>query len=374
MTFTISRQQLTAELTLLSAALKKKETLPILSYVKLEFQGTRLTQTATNLNVTLTSELGLLAGSNPESYCLPLRQLSQLIKLFDGDEVHLTTRANSRIEVKCGSSRHLLPSQPEAEFPDVDRATLTEAITINSERLTLMLEHISFAVLVPQGDLRQSEQRFTGIAVTLSDNELTVAATNKLRLAIARTKVTGPEFSVIIEAQAADILRGFEGEVQLGLMDNFFIAKCGPRQLITRIFMDKPFDWKAMFPIDYAHQVELQSEPLAKALRRALVTGRESARFVIDGLKWTLSGDTLAIESKGGDSGKSDERLAITCPSLNGSSLAFGVNGASLLEYLSLTEKTLCQFSEGKSVIRFTPVTAKEFEYEFLANTVNLRW
>lgn len=374
MTFIVSRQQLAAELTLLSAALEKKETLPILSYVKLEFQGTRLTLTATNLNVTLTSELSLLAGSNSESYCLPLRQLSQLIKLFEGDEVHLTTRASQRIEVKCGSSKHLLPSQPEVEFPDVDRATLTEATTISSERLSPMLDHVSFAVLVPQGGLRQSEQRFTGIAVTTSNGELTVGATDKRHLAIARTRAEGPEFSIIIEAQAADILRGFEGEIQLGLTDNFFIAKCGPRQLITRIFMDKPFDWKAMFPIDYVYQVELQSEPLAKALRRALITGKESARFVVDGLKWTLSGDTLAIESKGGDAGKSHEQLSIQCSSLNGSSLALGVNGASLLEYLSLTDKTLCQFSEGKSVIRFTPIAAKEFEYEFLASTVNLRW
>lgn len=375
MTFIVSRQQLVTELALLSAVREKKDTLPALSHVLMETGSDALLKlTVTNLNETLISnKVAVLSGSDPETCCVPLRQLSQLIKLLDGNEVKLTILSSGRLEVKSNQSKHILPTLKVEEFPETDSAKV-ETFPIAASLLGPMLSHVLFAKLVPSGDLRLTEQKFTGIHLTLKDNELTIAGTDRLRLAIARCKVNGPDFSIVVDAQGAEVLQGFEGEVKIGASESFFVAESEGHKLVSRTFSDKPFDWKAMFPVDYAHQVELQSEPLAKALRRALVTGKESARFVIDGLKWTLSGDMLAIESKGGDSGKSDEQLAIQCPSLNGSSLALGVNGASLLEYLSLTEKTLCQFSEGKSMIRFTPVTAKEFEYEFLANTVNLRW
>lgn len=375
MTFIVSRQQLSNELTLLSTVREKKDTLPALSHVLMETSNNALLKlTVTNLNETLISnKVSVLSGSDPQTCCIPLRQLSQLIKLLDNDEVKLTVLSNGRLEVKSNRSKHILPTLKVEEFPETDSAKVG-TLPIAASLLEPMLSHVLFARLVPSGDLRLTEQKFTGIHLTLKDNELTIAGTDRLRLAIARCKVSGPDFSVVIDVQGAEVVQGFEGEVKIGASESFFVAESEGRRLISRTFNDKPFDWRAMFPVEYQHQIELPTEPLLKALRRTLLTGKESARFVIDGLKWTLSGDTLAIESKGGDAGKSEEEISITCPSLNGSSLVLGVNGASLLEYLSLAEKTFCQFSEGKSVIRFTPAVAKEFEYEFLANTVNLKF
>jgi hypothetical protein len=53
------------------------------------------------------------------------------------------------------------------------------------------------------------------------------------------------------------------------------------------------------------------------------------------------------------------------------------MNGSQVIDYLSLDvagEKTRVEITEGSHVIRLSPVAAREFEYEYLVNTIGLRW
>jgi DNA polymerase III sliding clamp (beta) subunit (PCNA family) len=376
---TIPRQDLLAELALLQTAISKYATMPVLQTVRVE-AGENLRLTASSIDVTLTSELPLPGLVNePESFCVPIKPLAQLVALFEKDEVTLEVMDTGRIKVQCGRSKHMLPYFPASEFPEPD-AVVAETVTIKGELLSAMLNHTAFAVFALANDVRASDAKFTGLHWTLTDGRLTIAATNKLRLAIARTPLAGSDFAVITPQQVIPALRRFStGDVEIGVSanNNLMLVRAGNRLLTMRLLVDKPLDWVSLFPAKYDHAAEVETSVLADSLKRALVTSDDKPSFVINGLKWQVGGDELHIESRESDHGKSEESLLITCPSLNGNAITIGINGTQVVDYLSLDvagEKTRVEITEGSHVIRLSPVAVKEFEYEYLVNTIGLRW
>jgi DNA polymerase sliding clamp subunit (PCNA homolog) len=376
---TVSRAELSAELTLLQSVVSKYATMPILDTVRFEASD-KLRLTASSIDVTLTTEIALPGLVNEsESWCVPIKPLVRLVSLFEKDEVALEQVENGRVRVQCGRSKHLLPLLPVAEFPEPD-AVEAEMITVKGRLLAAILSHTAFAVLPQAGDLRQGDQKFTGLHLTLASGTLTVAATNKLRLAIARTRLTGSDFAVILPQSVIAPLKRFnDDDIQLGVSanGNLMTVRAGSRQLTARLMVDKPLDWSSLFPKSYTHSIEIDSETLSGSLKRVLVTSDDRPSFVVNGLKFTLANDELKIESRDGDYGKSDESLPITCPSLNGEPVYVGVNGPQVVDYLALDiagEKTKLEITPDIHVFRLSPVTLKEFDYEYLVNTIKLKW
>jgi DNA polymerase-3 subunit beta len=276
-------------------------------------------------------------------------------------------------------ARHFLPYHHASDFPEPD-AVDAETATIKGELLNAMLSHTAFAVFAFANDVWQGDQKFTGLHWTLVDGQLTIAATNKLRLAIARAPLTSSDFAVITPQQVVPALRKFNaGDVEIGVSanGNLMLVRTGGRLLTMRLLVDKPLDWVTLFPAKYDHAVEVETGVLADSLKRALVTSDDKPSFVINGLKWQVGGDELRIESRDSDQGKSEELLPITCPSLNGNTITLGMNGVQVVDYLNLDiagEKTRVELTEGSHVVRLSPVVAKEFSYEYLVNTISLKW
>jgi DNA polymerase III sliding clamp (beta) subunit (PCNA family) len=310
---------------------------------------------------------------------VPIKPLAQLVTLFEKDEVTFEQTDTGRVKVQCGRSKHLLPRYNAGDFPEPD-AVDAETVTIKGELLSAILNHTAFAVFAATGDVRTSDQKFTGLHWTLVDGQLTIAATNKLRLAIARTPLAGSDFAVITPQQVIPALRKLStGEVEIGVSanGNLMLVRSAGRLLTMRLLVDKPLDWLSLFPAKYDHTAEVETSVLADSLKRALVTSDDKPSFVIDGLKWLVSAGELQIESRDGDQGKSEESLPIICPSLNGNFITLGMNGTQVIDYLNLDvagERTRVEITEGSHVIRLSPMAAREFGYEYLVNTIGLRW
>jgi DNA polymerase III sliding clamp (beta) subunit (PCNA family) len=376
---TLSRATLATELALLQTVISKYATIPILQTVRVE-AGEVLRLTASSIDVTLTCELPLPGLVNePESFCVPIKPLAQLVALFEKDEITLERTDNGRVKVQCGRSRHYLPCHHASDFPEPD-AVEAETVVIKGELLSAILNHTAFAVFAMASDVRTGDQKFTGLHWTLANGQLTIAATNKLRLAIARVPLAGLDFAVIVPQQVIPVLRKFNtGDVEIGVSanGNLMMVRADNRLLTMRLLVDKPLDWATLFPANYDHVAEVESGVLADSLKRALVTSDDKPSFVINGLKWQVGGGELQIESRDGDQGKSEESLPITCPSLNGNTITLGMNGPQVIDYLNLDiagEKTRVELTEGLHVVRLSPVAAREFSYEYLVNTINLKW
>lgn len=371
MTFTVSRQQLATELNLLLPVIERKTTLPILSYALFRAQNGRLEITVTSMDVTATASLANTAQES--AFCVPLRQLAQLVRLLEGEDIRFTLKSNERIEVKSGSARHLLPTRPETDFPDVDKPVESVA-TIPAATLATLLNAVRYSMLPNDGVVKSSDIPFTGVQLKSKDSKLEIQGSRKVTLALATCSFTGPEFCAVIPPQAVSALAAFDdGDVGIGVTDKHATFTCGSRQLTARLLMGQFPDWSNVLP-EFKQSINVESESLATATRRAMLTTNAENWERFELLRYTFSQDALTVESKGGDYGKSHEQVPATS-TLNGASIPFGVNGNQILEFLRLTDKTVIELPEGNEpqLVRMRPREVKDVDYSYVVCGVTLK-
>lgn len=372
MTFTVNRKALLDELVLLQSVAEVKSTMPILSYIKFQLAGETLILTATSIDVSIITQVPATGGD--WAGCLPSSQLYALIKLLSGETVDFKPE-DDRVIIKWGKSKHKIPSMPVTDFPDV-RQHEAEGFTVAATTLSSMLDHVKFAVLTPADDIKQTNRKYTGVSLTVKDGQLQLAATNITRFAAASCAVeTDLNTEVIVPNQALGPLAAMkDGTLTVSIAPNYAHFTNGLRHLYTLLIDDKFPDWKSLFPSSYPYVAEVQSGELGAAIKRAMLTQNERRNMIIVGLRWSWTKDELLIETKGGDLGKSDEVVGISCPSLNGSSIVLGMNGQQVIDALPLLgEKLTCGFSDGTFIVELKPSQPSPINFVYYINTVTLK-
>jgi len=366
----LSRKSLADGLAALQSVAERKATIPILGYVMFGLVGDVLTLTATDMDVTMVTEMA--AQGDSWGGCLPSGQLYALVKLLTDDTLTFKPVSN-RMEITCGRARHKLPILSISEFPEVDRVE-GESATVPATTFATMLDHVAFAIMPIADSHSQSSHRFTGVNVTLGDGELRLTATNITRFATVAQPVDAQvQFDVIVPQQAIGALRALStGTLAIDATENYAHFTNGTRHVYSRLIDGKFPDWRALFPAEYEHSAQLVTAELGSAIKRALLTSTEG-KHVKDGLRWTWAGNELLIETRGGDKGKSDEVVEVTCESLNGSSVVLGINGQQVIDALGLLgDKVTCRFSNGTNIVELTPTTPT-IPFTYFVNTVSLR-
>lgn len=364
--FTINRGALAAELALLQSVAEKKRTIPILSCVKIECAGKSVTLTATDLDVTLITTV----DSEGESWsgCVPLRQIYLLVKLLDGEHVELSEQSNQRLQIKSGSAKHLLPFTPIESFPEA-RVPKGHGMQIDGVILGAMIKATAFWIRPMEDGLKESEIKQTGLSVRSNGESLEVMSFRRTACAIATLPMKIPTFNMIIPRQAVAALEYLNEDLKMISGENQITFIGSTRTLCARILAGEFPAWRTFLP-KYEHKVEIP-ESFTSALRRVAVTTREGRIWEV--LKLTISKETLKLESRGGDSGQSEEVLPVTS-TLNGASVEIGINGQQMAEALNRSSYNItCAFVDGEQPMIFTPAS-KDFELCYLTMPCRLNF
>lgn len=371
MTFIVPRKALADELALLQAVAEKKTTMPALEYVLLSLVSNQLTLTASSIDVSLITQVE--AEGEDWSGCVPCKQLFQLVKLLY-DETVTFVPADGPIVVKAGRAKHKLPVIKAGDFPAIDQGE-AELVTLSAETFNDMLGNVAFATLAPSDGLSNSQYRFTGVNLIVKQGQLSLTGTNISRLATVSCAIDSPlELDVIIPMEALSALAALkDGEIGVGLTGNLICFTNGLRRLyVRRLHSDKFPDWRAMFPATYQHTATISTADLGAAIKRAMLTQQEG-KLVMLGLRWTWANGELLIETRGGDQGKSDEVVAIDCPSLNGQPVVLGMNGQQVVDALPrLGDQATFKFNPATFVVELTPPESA-INFTYYINTVTLR-
>lgn len=359
MTFKVNRKSLADQMGLLSVATEKKTTMPILSNVKMECDGTCLTITATDIDMTVITELE--ASGEAWSGCVPSRELRDLAGLFNGEEIELAPLHNERIEVKWGKSRHRLPVSPVSDFPPTERAQVL-MVTVDGERLRAAIIR---ALRCISTDAKESWMH--GVSLCSRDGFLIVTGTNSRQLATTAIPST-LDIDLILPQRAANALVKFlEGETEIGATENQVIFRQGSKVFLARLSGMTYPDWRPLVPASFKHSFVLDSKAASKAFRLAAVTAENFAMVPIP-LSLALSQKEMTIESRESKVGHSVETLPIDCPTLNGSSLAIGINGAHFISYLDLESDPVIAFNDDLKMFHLS--TSADPNYRYITMTL----
>lgn len=358
MTFTVNRKALERELALLSTIAEKKTTIPVLAYTKFDLCANTLTLTATDMDTSLITSLP--ASGDEWQGCIQSKQLYELTRLFNGEEIQFIPEAG-RVMVKWGKSKHKLPTYEADTFPVIERPQV-ETVTLDGPTLRKALERALRCITTDA-----TEFWMQGVSLRSIDGQLYIVASNSRQTAIC-TIESALRVDVLIphRAVAALVKLISDGEVSVGTSENQIIFQQSGRTFTARLLDAKFPEWRPLIPTSYKYSITLDSEIARQAFRLAAVTAYETALIPIP-LRLTLGHDEMIVETRESERGYSSETIAAPCATLNGSEIAIGVNGAHFISFLDDVEKVVLSFNDNPGPLQLSPESEPNYRYITMA-------
>lgn len=288
-------------------AVPGKTSLPILEHVLLEYDGTTLTVTATDLEIRLSYTV-ILEGGEPGAVTLPGKMLYALLGKMPDQAMTVTANENHQVTLTADEAEYTLYGLPADEYPVAPIRTAGTEITMPAQQLRGMIKQTLFAT---SDDA--SRVVLTGVAFQLEGDTLHIIATDTHRLTVSTTRAFSVDgdaatVAVIIPARAlTEIVRAIgktEDPVTLRMFDNQLVVGIDHLHLASRLIEGEYLKWRHTLRESSPITVTLDASVLLAAIERAAIVARtESSKVVLH-----AAGDRLSISAKTQE-GKARERL-----------------------------------------------------------------
>ncbi|HCR86436.1 MAG TPA: DNA polymerase III subunit beta [Alphaproteobacteria bacterium] len=340
LSLTIEKNALLGSLSKLQSFVEKRNTIPILSNVKLDADQNGLTLTVTDMDLVV-SETVEAAVSEEGSLTVPATTLYDIIrKLPEGAQVKLDLDTkSSRVNIKSGNSKFTLSYLPSDDFPVMSEGTLTHQFSLKSKDFLKLIEKTRFAM-----STEETRYYLNGVYFHTVENSLKTVSTDGHRL--AKVEIEAPEGTkgmpgVIIPRKAVNeinkILENQE-EVKISLSDSKIKFNAGKIELLSKV-VDGTFpDYARVIPENNVKFLTVNSNLVREAIDRVATITADKTRAV----KLNLSKNNLNISAQGIEGISGNENVECTYQS---DAIEAGFNSRYLLEMLSLVEGVETNFA-----------------------------
>lgn len=249
----------------------------------------------------------------------------------------------ARATIVCGNARFSLPTMPVEDYPKLpDMPELAGSIAPD-----LFAEAVTQVAVAAGKD--DTLPMLTGIRVELSGDTVTMAATDRFRLAVRELEWTpgdsGIDTAVLVPArtlaEAAKTLTGKDA-VQLALADrDGMLGLAGNGRRTTTRLLDAEFPkYRQLLPTEHTSAAVLDVAPLIEAVKRVSLVADRAAQvrmeFTEGALRLAAGGDSDGAE------GSAEEQLACE---LDGEPLTIAFNPGYLLDGLAALRTDRAQLS-----------------------------
>jgi len=274
---TVSRDELAQKLSVVARGVSTRTSVLVLGGIQLRAEAGKLHLAATDMEVSLRSELeAQVAGEG--SVVVPGRLLLDIARSLPEGEVAIEHHADEAVVVvTAGSANYRLHTYSAEDFPrlpDVDEGTLH---AIDREALTQTIARVGRSA-----SRDESRPVLTGILVRFEPGKILMAATDSYRLAVKQTPVEGslPELEAIIPARALQELArisGDAGDVQLGMQENHVVFGVDGSWLTTRRIDGQFPNYRQLLPEQFEYELLLPREELLEVVRRVSLMAQRNS-------------------------------------------------------------------------------------------------
>jgi DNA polymerase III subunit beta len=263
----------------------------------------------------------------------------------------------ARATITCGNARFSLPTMPVEDYPKLpDMPQLAGAI-----RPDVFAEAVTQVAVAAGKD--DTLPMLTGIRLELRGENLTMAATDRFRLAVRDlpwepgdasidTAVLVPARTL---AEAAKTLTGRDA-VQLALADHDgMLGLAGNGRRSTTRLLDAEFPkYRQLLPSEHTSAAVLDVPPLIEAIKRVSLVADRAAQ-----VRMEFSEGSLRLAAGGDDEGSAEEQVACE---LDGESLTIAFNPTYLLDGLAAlrTDRAHMAFTTPNRPALVRPVSAQD--------------
>ena len=332
MKITIERGLLLKVLTHIQSIVERRNTIPILSNVKLDAPGGQLSLNATDMDLDIVESVPADVAT-PGSTTAPAHTLFDIVrKLPEGAQVQLdTSGANDTLKLISGRSRFTLACLPTEDFPVLSGGELPHKFVVSSTDLKNLIDRTRFAI-----STEETRYYLNGIYLHTAERKgvqvLRSVATDGHRLASVDVPLpTGASGmpGVIVPRKAVNELRklieDLDGEVSIALSDTKirfgFDGAIQTSKLIDGTFPD----YDRVIPTDNDKVLEVNTKQFQEAVDRVSAISSERSRAV----KLALTSGNLTLSVSSPDNDTATEELAV---SYDAAQMEIGFNARYLLD------------------------------------------
>lgn len=328
MKFRVAREDLADAVAWVAKSLPARPPVPVLGGILLDVQDASLTVAGFDYEVSTRAEVSVDAETGGR-VLVSGRLLSEITRsLPSGKPVDIAVDG-SKVTIKGGSARFTLPTMPVDDYPALPELPETSG-TIDSAAFA---EAVAQTVVAAGRD--DALPMTTGIRLEIEGETLTLAATDRFRLALRTLPwtPTDPAISTALLVPArtlSDAAKSLGGskDVTVALGDGLLGLQAGGRRTTVRL-MDLEFvKYRSLLPNESTTTVDVPVQELADAIKRvSLVTDRGHH------LRLQVSDGALTLTAGGDDEGRAEEDLPVEA---DGAELLIAFNPGYLIDGLTV--------------------------------------
>lgn len=346
MKFTISRENFLQPLQLVSGAVERRHTLPILSNVLIKVSENSLWLTGTDLEVELISNVTLTGECVDGEITVPAKKLFDIIRgLSDESEINFHVDGSKAL-IRSGRSKYSLSTLSASDYPNLEDWEGEVEFEISRADLKHLIDSTHFSMA--QQDVRYY---LNGMSLETEENTIRTVATDGHRLALCRLNyqaATLPSRQVIIPRKGVmEITRLIEADdkllkVQIG---SNHIRIFSSDFIFTSKLVDGRFpDYRRVLPKDGDKIIEASKDSIKQAFTRAAILSNEKFK----GVRLNLSNGELKITANNPEQEEAEEILDVD---YSGGELEIGFNVAYLIDVFNAlgSEKVKVSLSDSNS-------------------------
>lgn len=349
MKITVLQSDLSSKLNIVSRFTSSRASLPILSNILLRVTGSKLVIQATNLEMSISTQIGAQVEASGE-ITLAAKTFSDLVQSFGNNKIVIEV-SGENAKVSSGDSKAILSGINSSDFPIVPDKMEENFISLENKEFKEALTQVLFSASPDEtrpalsGVLIVNDSLVTSDGFRLSKKELNLHGSNstlpKAPLGVRKLilpKNTMNEVSKIIKDNNEKIEFSYKEK------ENQVLFRIGDYIISSRVVDGEYPNFKKIIPVSSRITVNLSKEDLVSSLKTISVIAREGANIA----EFNFSAEGLNIKTQNPKGGIGESHVPAK---VVGGSLAISYNYKYLLDFLSVikSDNVLIELNDSNS-------------------------
>ena len=314
MKFNVNQQDLQKSLNYCQGVIEKRSTLPILSNVLLDASNSKLTITATDLDMIFIHSINNVEIIEEGKTTTTSSIMYDIIRKFSsGKKINFSlSNNNNKLQLESEKSIFHLNCINTSEFPLTDENFIQNEFAIKSKQLLKLLNKCKFSI---SND--ETRHYLSGIFFHQNQIEdktfLTAAATDSHRMSISKLRLNEKvEFEPVILPkktifQLCLLLEDYEGDVKISNINSKIKFELNNSILISKLIDGKFPNYVQVIPKNNQKKLEVNLQLFLDSVDRVASVSVDKK----DGVKFNLTKDTLNLSVNNANSGDGKESLNV---------------------------------------------------------------
>ena len=313
MKFSVNQQDLQKSLNYCQGVIEKRSTLPILSNILLDASNSKLTITATDLDLIFINEIKNIEIHEEGKTTTTSSILYDIIrKLSSGKKINFSFSGENKLQLESDKSIFHLNCIASSEFPITEENFNENQFSIEAKSLLKLLNKCKFSV---SND--ETRHYLSGIffhQTQIDDkNFLTAASTDSHRMSVSKVRLDNKiDFEPVILPkktifQLCSLLEDFEGNVKISNIKSKIKFELNNSVLISKLIDGKFPNYIQVIPKNNQKKLEIDLNLFLNSVDRVASVSLDKK----DGVKFNLTKDKLNLSVNNANSGDGKESLSV---------------------------------------------------------------